>query len=240
VSGIVEATGPESITVDRTSYAVVEPRPEQFSTIVYLQGLGCISASPRDVRVGDAVLLMEQAVDGQGGSERALGRVVVRASGDGSTITGRITRSGVSGDDGVLLATPGRDFAVEHLASFAPSVSLSHDDAEPRAFELVSGRLAAGDAVTLRGRFRDGAFFVESMDVLARAARRTVRRRVHVEGVVTDADPRAFAVNGVAVDLTSAMRRSLRRNPANPGDRVSVGGRGSRRGHVVATTLRRA
>jgi hypothetical protein len=249
-AGVVEAIGADSITVAGALHHVaIADTPSWRGAWIFTGQLNTAfsfaggAGSFADLRVGDAVLLSEFPSPDAGG-EDVLGGVQVLSNGDGDpvSITGPVTRDYATyqanePSDG-FLGVAGALIDVDETMCFVAADRTN-------VLEVATGLLAEGDTVKVDGRFRDGVLLVESFEVVewtgaAKSARgAAAHRRVRVRGVVTNADPREFAVDGVRVDLPAKIERSLRRRPLRVGAPVVVDGRVAAGGRVAAARLRR-
>jgi hypothetical protein len=236
VSGVLEEVGATSVTIDGHEYPFLE---EEDRGAIFVMD-DCVHELPlADVHVGDA-LAFALVVDEDSG-DTVLGTALVRPTGDGAVLGGRVT-SNTGEEGGDFFGHSGTYFEVEGVRAFFPSnedlavraVAREHNDDS----DMLS-LLEEGDGVRMTGWFRDDVFFVEDVFVAGSESGARPPRAVVAEGIVTRAGEDELEVNGVA--FRKPTRRGARRaaEAALVGDRVRVKARPPvDDGDVVARTVR--
>ena len=238
VSGILGEIDTDTITVDGHAYALLDE--EDYGPHFEMTG-DTHELALDALRVGDAVAF--QLIVDEDSGDTVVARALVRPSGDGAVLAGRVTANTME-TGGEFFGHSGLYFEVEGVSAFFPYNEAEavravargehHDDSE------MLQVLAEGDGVRMTGWYRDGVFFVEDLFVAGAGLQARAPRAVVAEGVVTRSGDGAVEVNGVSF-RTPTDRSALRAaRLARVGDRVRVRGgvpRGD--GEPVAREIRR-
>lgn len=237
VSGVIEAIGATSLTVDGHDYPFLD---EPESGPYFMMTAAGHQLPLEDVREGDAVAFLLEVDEDSGVA--VVGEARLRPAGDGAVLAGRVTENTLE-DGGTFFAHEGLYFEVEGVRAFFPynedmairAVAREHPD-DSALLETLS----VGDGVKMTGWYRDGVFFVEDLYVDGIGDSTRPARFVASEGVATIADEEEVEVNGVSFrkPLRGAARRAAGKTEV--GDRVRVKARiPEDGGDVVARSIRR-
>jgi hypothetical protein len=236
VSGRLDSLDGDGIVVDGEAYAFFE-EPDRVVPFYLTEGEHELSHG--EMREGDALAF--RLVEDEDSGTLGVAEVLVRPSGDGAVLAGRVT-SNTGEEGGSFFGHDGLYFEVEGVRAFFPY----NEDMAVRAVareryddsDLLE-TLVEGDGVRMTGWYRDGVFFLEDLFVTGSESGARPPRAVVAEGIVTRAAEDDLEVNGVA--FRRPTRRGARRaaEAARVGDRVRVQARPpAEGGDVVARSVR--